>query len=208
MDSGALPSQTHPGSPSPGSQADLLTGGAGTAMGPPWSGWSMRQRQLAVRLRDCWCPVCPCRAVTVSGEAWLLLWGQDGTSDSSHPHSPTPALLQIVACGCWQLPGLGGCVKNQPPCSRSAETPSSGVTHHPCHHPGRPTSVREGLCRAVGDGEFGGIVGWPKSQIFEGRGGEVEALTCSGFQGISGSALVGGAGEKPLQVSGSPRFFS
>ena len=32
--------------------------------------------------RDCWCPVCLCRAVTVSGEAWPLSWGQDGTSDS------------------------------------------------------------------------------------------------------------------------------
>ena len=40
------------------------------------------------------------------------------------------------------------------------------------------------------------------------RGGEGEALTCSGFQGIQGPALVGGAGEKPLQVSGSPLYFS
>lgn len=29
---------------------------------------------------------------------------------------------------------------------------------------------------------------------------EGEALICSGFQGITGPALVGGAGEKPLQV--------
>ena len=42
----------------------------------------------------------------------------------------------------------------------------------------------------------------------EGRGGEGEALTCSGFQGIPDPALVGGAGEKPLQVSGSPLYFS
>ena len=40
----------------------------------------------------------------------------------------------------------------------------------------------------------------------ERRGGEGEALTCSVFQGIPGPALVGGAGEKPLQVSGSPPF--
>ena len=89
-------------------------------------------------------------------------------------HIPTPhppALLQIVACGCWQLPGLGGCVKHQPPCSRSAETPSSGVTHHLCRRVGHPTSVREGLCGAAGDGEFGGVVGWPMSQLFEGREG-------------------------------------
>ena len=33
---------------SPGSQAEPHAGGAGTAMGPLWSGWSMRQRQLAV----------------------------------------------------------------------------------------------------------------------------------------------------------------
>ena len=42
----------------------------------------------------------------------------------------------------------------------------------------------------------------------EQRGGEGEALTCSAFQGIPGPALVGGAGEKPLKVSGSPEFFS
>ena len=99
--SGALPSPTHPGSLSPGSQAESCAGRASTAMGPPWSGWSMRQRQLAVRLRDCWCPVCPCRAVTVLGEAWPLSWGQDGTSDSSHPHSPSPS--SASDCGLWLL---------------------------------------------------------------------------------------------------------
>ena len=39
-------------------------------------------------------------------------------------------------------------------------------------------------------------------------GGKGETLTCLGSQGIPGLALVGGAGEKPLQVSGSPPFFS
>ena len=42
----------------------------------------------------------------------------------------------------------------------------------------------------------------------EGRGRDGEALTYSGFQGIPGPALVGGAGEKPLQASGSPLYFS
>ena len=62
----------------------------------------------------------------------------------------------------------------------------------------------------MGDGEFWSVVGWPTSQLFEGRrgeGGEREALACSAFQGIPGSALVGGAGEELLQVSGSPLFF-
>ena len=49
-------------------------------------------------------------------------------------------------------------------------------------------------------------MGWPRSHFVE--GGEGEALTCLGFQGIPGPGLVGGAGEKPLQVSGSPPFFS
>ena len=39
----------------------------------------------------CRCPVCPCRAVLVSGGDWRLSWGQDGTSGSSHPHSPSPS---------------------------------------------------------------------------------------------------------------------
>ena len=63
----------------------------------------------------------------------------------------------------------------------------------------------------MGDGGFGGVVGWPRNQLFEGKGGEGgegEALTCSAFQGIPGPALVGGAGEEPLQFSGSPPFFS
>ena len=46
--SGALPSPTHPGSLSPGSQAESCAGRASTAMGPLWSGWSVWQRQLAV----------------------------------------------------------------------------------------------------------------------------------------------------------------
>ena len=112
---------------SPSSQAEPPAGRAGTAVGLLQSGWSVWRRQLAVRPRDCWCPVCPCRVVTVSGEAWPLSWGQDGTSDSLHPHPPTP--LQIVACGCWQLPGLRGYVKHQPPCSRSAETPPALGSH-------------------------------------------------------------------------------
>ena len=65
----------------------------------------------------------------------------------------------------------------------------------------------------MGDGGFGGVVGWPRIQLFEGRRGEGrgrdgEALTYSGFQGIPDPALVGGAGEKPLQASGSPLYFS
>ena len=61
--------------------------------------------------------------------------------------------------------------KHQPPCSRSAETPSSGVTHHPCHRAGHLTSAREGLCWAVGDEGFGDVVEWPRSQLFEGKRG-------------------------------------
>ena len=160
---------------------------------------------------DCWCPVCPCKAVTVSAEAWPLSWDRMGpeTACISTPHLPAP--LQIMVCGCWQLPGLGGCVKHQSPCSRSAETPSSGVTHHLCHHPGHPTSVREGLCGAEVDGGFGGVVGWPRCQLFEGRGAEGRggrSFDLLSLPGDSVSALVGGAGEKPLQVSGSPLFFS
>ena len=152
MDSGALPSQTHPGSPSPGSQADLLTGGAGTAMGPPWSGWSVRRRELAVH------PVTAGVLCARAGQSRCQVRPGHCPGDRMGPQRariPTPHLpapLQIMACGCWQLPGLGGCVKHQSSCSRSAETPSSGVTHHPCHHPGHPMSVREGLCGAVGDG--------------------------------------------------------
>lgn len=84
---------------------------------------------------------------------------------------------------------LGSCRGNfyQPCCSRSAET-TMGSHHllqcrlsHYCE---------EGL----GDEGFGGVVGWPRSQLFWGRVGEGEALICSGFQGITGPALVGGAG--------------
>ena len=61
----------------------------------------------------------------------------------------------------------------------------------------------------MGDGALEGVVGWPRSQLFEGRGGEAETLTCSGFQGIPGPALVGGESEKPLEEDpGSPTFFS
>ena len=90
---GALPSLTYPGSPSLGSQAEQHAGGADTAVGPIqlWglcgqSGVCGGGRWLSCH-HDCYCPVCPSRAVTVSGEAWPLSWGQDGTSDSSHSHS-------------------------------------------------------------------------------------------------------------------------
>ena len=58
-------------------------------------------------------------------------------------------------------------------------------------------------------GDLGVLWAGPDVSFLRGgeqRGGEGEALTCSAFQGIPGLALVGGAGEKPLQVSGSPQF--
>ena len=55
-------------------------------------------------------------------------------------------------------------------------------------------------------GDLGVLWAGPGAIFFE--GGEGEALTCLGFQGIPGPGLVGSAGEKPLQVSGSPLFFS
>ena len=152
MASGALPSQTHPGSPSPGSQAEQRTGGAGTALGTPWSGWSLRRRELAIH------PVTAGVLCARAGQSRCQVGtgacpgDRMGLQAAGIPTSHLPALLQIMARGCWQLPGLGGCVKHQPPCSRSAETPSSVLTYHLCHHPGHPTSVREGLCGAVGDG--------------------------------------------------------
>ena len=45
---GALPSPTHPGSPSLGSQAEQHAGGADTAVEPLRSEWSVRWRQVAV----------------------------------------------------------------------------------------------------------------------------------------------------------------
>ena len=141
-----------PGSPSPSSQAEQHTGGAGTALGPPWSGWSMRWRELTVH------PVAAGVLCAHAGQSCCQVGtgacpgDRMGPQEARIPTPHLPARLQIMACGCWHLPGLGGCVKHQPPCTRSAETPSSEATHHPCHHPGHPTSVREGLCGAVGDG--------------------------------------------------------
>ena len=141
-----------PGSPSPSSQAEQHTGGAGTALGPPWSGWSMRWRELTVH------PVAAGVLCAHAGQSCCQVGtgacpgDRMGPQEARIPTPHLPARLQIMACGCWHLPGLGGCVQHQPPCTRSAETPSSEATHHPCHHPGHPTSVREGLCGAVGDG--------------------------------------------------------
>lgn len=116
--------------------------------------------------------------------------------------------LQIVACGCWHLPGLGGCVKHQPPCSRSAGAPSSGVT--PLLLPCRSSDFcEEGLCRAVGDGGLAeGVVGWPRIQLLRrgGRRGGREGGRSLDLlrlpEGIPGLALVGGAGEKPCKFLG------
>ena len=166
MASGALPSATHPGSPSPGSEAEPRAGRAGTAVALPWSGRSMWRMQLAVR------PMTAGVLCAHAGQSRFQVRPGRCPGDRMGPqtaHIPTPHLpapLQIMACGCWQLPGLGGCVKHQPPCSRSAETPSSGVTHPLCYHPGHPTSTREGMCGAVGDAGFGGIVGWPQESAF------------------------------------------
>lgn len=80
LPSGASPSPAQPGSLSHGSEAEQQAGGAGTAAGLLWSEWIMRWRrdccsqewsvqwrQLAILSHDCWCPVCPYRAVTMPG---------------------------------------------------------------------------------------------------------------------------------------------
>ena len=136
LPSGASPSPAQLGSLSHGSEAEQQAGGAGTAAGPLWSEWimwwrrdccsqewSVQWRQLAILSLDCWCPVCPCRAVTVSGggQASVVGTGQglrQLTSPFPAPLSPprSPWLLfrsWFVAAGC--PPGLGGCVNHQAP---------------------------------------------------------------------------------------------
>ena len=95
-----------------------------------------------------------------------------GPQTAHIPTPPTP--LQIVACGCWQLPGLGGCVKHQPRCSRSAETLRAGVTHHICCRVGHPTSVREGLAGLWVMGNFGVLWAGPRVSFLRGEEGREE----------------------------------
>lgn len=122
-------SPTHPGSPSPGSQAEQHPGESGIAMGLLWSEWSVQWRQrlschcdcavLCARARQSWCQVRP-------GHCHGDRMGPQTAHINSH------LLPQLSSDrGLWLLasPWAGRGVKHQPPCSRSAETPSSGVTH-------------------------------------------------------------------------------
>ena len=58
------------------------------------------------------------------------------TAHMSHPECCFRSWLWLLAAPLgWEA------FKHQPPCPRSAETPSSGVTHHPCHRAGHLTSA-------------------------------------------------------------------
>ena len=177
-------------------------------MGPLRSEWSVRRRPLAVRPSDCCCPMSLSRAVTVSGEAWLPSWGQSGTSDSSH--LPPGMLLQIVAVAA-AAPWAGRLLSTSPLAPGQLRPQALGS--HTIPATVQVISLLQGgACAGLWVMGDWGCCGMAQESAFcgEGRGGgEREALTCSAFQGIPGPALVGGAGEKPLQVSsGSPPFFS